>query len=238
MNIRFLISVILLQFCIGASAQFVTEKSIDENEEEIKDQKMHIQVIDAASKSAATADLRIEGISRKELILKAVSDTVLPIRTYRLLNISCVKQGYMYFAKKFWPEEKHVHEEKIMLLPLKVGLKTDVQAITFIGDETQVYSKSMWALDELLEFMKLNPTVQLAIIGHVNGPDKEMSAAFYKKASLKRAEAVVNYLISKGIDKSRLEARGQGNTQMLYPKPIADWQSEANRRIEIEVIGL
>lgn len=238
MNFRLFLSLLFLQLCLGASAQFVTEKAIDEKEEEIKDQKMHIQVFDAASKSLATADLRIEGINRKELILKAVSDTTLPIRTYRLLNISCIKEGYMYYARKFWPDEKHIHEEKIVLQPLKIGLKTDVQAITFIGDETQVYSKSVWALDELLEFMKLNPTVQLAIIGHVNGPDKEMSAAFYKKASHKRAEAVVNYLISKGIYKSRLEARGAGNTQMLYPKPIADWQSEANRRIEIEVIGL
>jgi outer membrane protein OmpA-like peptidoglycan-associated protein len=238
MNLRLFF--LLTSFLSGVStfAQFATEKAISDNDAEISNQQMRIEVFDAGSKGPASANLRIDGINRKELLLYAVSDTTLPIRTYRLLTISCLKQGYMYYSRKFWPDEKRVHEEKIILEPLKVGLKTDIQAITFIGDETQIYTKSIWAVDELVEFMTLNPSVKLAVIGHVNGPDKEKSVSFYRKASHKRAEAVVTYLTSKGINASRLEARGAGNTQMLYPKPATDWQSEANRRIEIEVIGM
>ncbi|MCB1148245.1 MAG: OmpA family protein, partial [Leptospiraceae bacterium] len=153
-------------------------------------------------------------------------------------NITCLKKGYMYYAHKFWPDEKSVHEENITLMPLKKGLKTDVREITFLGDETEIYHKSKPALDELIEFLHQNPGMKLAIIGHVNGPDKQKSENFYRKASMKRAQSVVDYLIKSGISKDRLEARGAGNTQMIYPNPKTDWQSEANRRIEIEVIDL
>ena len=86
--------------------------------------------------------------------------------------------------------------------------------------------------------MTLNPTVKIAVIGHVNGPDNNKSQKFYNKASTMRAKAVVDYLIAQGIDSERLEAKGAGNTEMLFPEPNTDWEHEANRRIEIEVVGL
>lgn len=225
-------------FPLFASAQFVTEKKIGDPDVVVDNQQMHITVLDAKSGQAVPADVRIEGLLRKSMVVENLVDTTFQIRTYRLFNISCVKEGYMYFAHKFWPEEKQKHEEKILLKPLEVGLKTDVRDITFLGDKTEIYSKSTEALEEIIEFLTMNPNIKLAIIGHVNGPDGEKSATFYRKASLKRSQSVVDYLILKGIDKTRLEARGAGNSDMIYPKPATDWQSEANRRIEIEIIEI
>lgn len=238
MRLRLLFTVCLLA-PLFSSAQFVEEKKIGNPDVVVDDQTMEISVLDAATGEALSADLRIDGLLRKSIIMEDVVDTTFRIRTYRLFNISCVKEGYMYFAHKFWPDEKQKHIEKVALKPLKVGLKTDVRDITFLGDKTEIYSQSKDALEEIISFMELNPTVKIAIIGHVNGPDNKKSANFYRKASEKRAEAVVNYLIEKGgIDKSRLEAKGMGNTEMIYSKPVTDWQSEANRRIQIEVLSL
>jgi len=36
----------------------------------------------------------------------------------------------------------------------------------------------------------------------------------------------------------RLQAKGMGNSEMLYPDPSTDWQNEANRRIEIEITAI
>lgn len=144
----------------------------------------------------------------------------------------------MYHAHKFWPDEAAQHTERIELKPISVGLKTSVEDITFLGDDTQIYHKSTPALEELVEFLKVNPSVRLAVIGHANGPigKEQKSSSFYKKATEKRAQAVIDYLISHGIAKDRLEARGAGNTQMIYPDPQTEWQIDANRRIEIEII--
>jgi outer membrane protein OmpA-like peptidoglycan-associated protein len=225
---------------ISSSAQFVTEKAIDSTKVELEDQKMILKVLDGLTKAPVDADVIIKGLNpRKPVVLASVKDTTLLLKSYRLYTVSVVKKGYMYFAHKFWPDEKEVHEEWVVLKPLSVGLKTNIEDITFLGDQTEVYFKSAPALEELIEFMKVNPTVKIRIIGHANGPDTEKrGAAFYKKASEKRAEAVRDYLINHGIEPSRLVTKGAGNSEMIYPNPETDWQTQANRRIEIEVIGL
>lgn len=225
---------------VSASAQFVTEKAIDSTKVELEDQKMIIKVLDGVTKSPVNADVIIKGLNpRKAVVLSSVSDTTLLLKSYRLYTVSVVKKGYMYFAHKFWPDEKEVHEEWVILKPLSVGLKTNIEDIYFLGDQTEIYFKSVPALEELIAFMKANPTVKIRIIGHANGPDTEKrGASFYKKASEKRAEAVRDYLIQHGIEPERLVTKGAGNTEMIYPNPETDWQTQANRRIEVEIIGL
>ncbi|MFZ4785257.1 MAG: OmpA family protein [Flavobacteriales bacterium] len=232
-----------LLFSLGGmsvSAQFVTEKAIDSTRVELEDQKMIIKVLDGVSKTPVSADVIIKGLNpRKAVVLSSVSDTTLLLKSYRLYTVSVVKKGYMYFAHKFWPDEKEVHEEWVILKPLSVGLKTNIEDIYFLGDQTEIYFKSVPALEELIAFMKANPTVKIRIIGHANGPDTEKrGASFYKKASEKRAEAVRDYLIQHGIEPERLVTKGAGNTEMIYPNPETDWQTQANRRIEVEIIGL
>jgi outer membrane protein OmpA-like peptidoglycan-associated protein len=144
----------------------------------------------------------------------------------------------MYYAEKFWPEEKAVHTQEVRLKPLATGLKTDIRDIVFLGDKTEIYHKSKPALDELIEFLTLNKSVRIAVIGHVNGPDNDRSERVYRKASIERAQAVVDYLVGAGIDPERLEAVGKGNTEMIYADPQTEWQNEANRRIEIEILSL
>ncbi len=222
-------------------AQFVQEKAIDStNNAEIEEQKMILKVLDASTKKPLEADVVVKGINpRKPMLLEDISDTTLVLKSYRLYSVSVVKPGYMYFAHKFWPDESAQHHEFIELQPLSLGLKTDVQDITFLGDQTDIYHKSIPALQELVSFMKVNPAVKILIIGHANGPESEKKgAAFYRKGSQKRAEAVKDYLIQHGIEPERLATRGDGNTQMLYPDPKTEWETQANRRIEIEIIGL
>ncbi|MFN8698826.1 MAG: OmpA family protein [Flavobacteriales bacterium] len=222
-------------------AQFVSERAVDSTgNAEIEEQKMLLSVLDAATKSSITADVIIKGLNpRKPVVLAGISDTTLLFRNYRLYTVSVVKEGYMYYARKFWPDESAEHTERIELRPLKVGLKTGVEDVTFLGDQTDIYHKSLPALQELVDFLKVNEQVKIMIIGHANGPDSEKRpASFYKKGSEKRAEAVRDYLIQRGIEPERLATKGAGNTQMIYPDPQTEWETQANRRIEIEVIGL
>lgn len=225
---------------LSLSAQFVQEKAIDSTRIEFENQKMILKVLDAVTDNQTDADIIIKGLNpRKPVILKSVSDTTLILKSYRLYTVSVVKKGYMYFAHKFWPDEKEVHEETVNLIPLSVGLRTDILDITFLGDQTEIYYKSIPALEELVNFLTVNENVKIKVIGHANGPNTlKRGPAFYKKASEKRAESVRDYLISHGVDAGRLVTMGAGNTEMLFPDPKTDWETEANRRVEIEIIGL
>jgi len=226
---------------LPSAAQFTTEKAIDSTQTSAEDQKMQLMVTDFRTKKMIEADVMVKGLNpRKTTVFKDMSDSTLILKKYRIYTVSVVKKGYMYFAHKFWPEETNTHFERIELKPLAVGLKTNVEDITFLGDETQIYHKSVPALEELMEFLKLNPTVSICVIGHANGPAtvEQKSESYYKKASEKRSQAVVDYLIQHGIPEARLTVRGMGNKQMVYPDPQTDWQVEANRRIEIEITNL
>ena len=229
----------LIALCGSAAAQFTQERRISENEPYVVRQEMHLSVTDASTMEPLTADVLIKGLNpRKTVTLDAVADTTLEIKNYRLYTVSCVEKGFMYYNSKFWPAETKTHEQVVELTPIAIGLKTDIRDITFLGGKTEIYHKSEPTLRELIAWLTLNPTVRLAVIGHVNGPENNKSQKFYNKASIMRAETVVDYLVSHGIAKDRLEAKGAGNTELLFPNPKSDWEHEANRRIEIEVIGL
>ena len=244
-GLTLLLTLFVLGFSQGAHAQFEEERAIDTlNMAEREDQKMVIKVYDAETKKPIASDVIIKGVnSRKPVVFKAVNDTSLTIKHYRRYSVSVVQKGYMYYAHKFWPDEDEVHQENVALKPLEVGASTTVEDIVFMGDEVVMHSKSSFALNELVSFMKLNEDAKILIIGHANGPKNEKgksekSPAFYRKASEQRAEAVRDYLINHGVKADRLATEGKGNTEMIYPDPKTDWETQMNRRIEIEIIGL
>lgn len=88
-------------------------------------------------------------------------------------------------------------------------------------------------LDEVVAHLKeLNLEVIIAV-GHT---DSVGSVAYNQKLSVRRAESVKAYLVSKGVEANRVYTEGKGKSQ-----PVADNKTAAgrakNRRVEIEVVG-
>ena len=73
----------------------------------------------------------------------------------------------------------------------------------------------------------------MQINGHT---DNTGSAATNKTLSLKRASAVVDYLVANGIDKNRLTAKGFGSERPIVSNDDEIGGREINRRTEIEII--
>jgi OmpA-OmpF porin, OOP family len=78
--------------------------------------------------------------------------------------------------------------------------------------------------------------INLEVIIAVGHTDSVGSVAYNQRLSVRRAEAVKAYLVSKGIEKNRVYTEGKGKSQ-----PVADNRTAAgrakNRRVEIEVVG-
>ena len=88
-------------------------------------------------------------------------------------------------------------------------------------------------LDDLVGKLK---AVNLEVIIAIGHTDSIGSKAYNQKLSVRRANAVKAYLVSKGIEANRIYTEGKGETQ-----PIADNKTKEgrakNRRVEIEVVG-
>ena len=78
--------------------------------------------------------------------------------------------------------------------------------------------------------------ISLEVIIAVGHTDSVGTDAYNQKLSVRRAEAVKAYLVSKGIEKNRVYTEGKGEKQ-----PVADNKTKEgrakNRRVEIEVVG-
>ena len=97
-----------------------------------------------------------------------------------------------------------------------------------IGKST-IQNESLPVIDQIFELMKSNSTLKISIEGHT---DNTGDAASNKKLSNDRAKAVMDAIIAKGIDKTRMAFVGWGQE-----KPVADNRTEEgraqNRRVEI-----
>lgn len=116
--------------------------------------------------------------------------------------------------------------------PLKKGTKINLQEILFVGGEAKFLPSSYTELELLENALINNPNVHILIMGHVNAPNQRNTRK-NQQLSEKRAKAVVDHLISKGINGNRLKFKGYGNTRMVYPNAETQELMKLNRRVEI-----
>jgi len=88
-------------------------------------------------------------------------------------------------------------------------------------------------LDDLVSKIK---DVNLEVIIAVGHTDCIGTKEYNQKLSVRRAEAVKAYLVSKGIEKNRVYTEGKGKTQPIADNRTAEGRAK-NRRVEIEVVG-
>ena len=90
-------------------------------------------------------------------------------------------------------------------------------------------------LDTLVQTLRDNPKIHIELSSHTDQRGKD---AYNLKLSQKRAESAVAYLVSKGIIKSRLTAKGYGETQPIIANPKSEADYQRNRRTEFKVTSV
>ncbi len=100
--------------------------------------------------------------------------------------------------------------------------------IEFETDRSTLLEASIQQLDQLVIFLADHPSVQIQIHGHT---DDQGSAAYNQALSESRAQAVGAFLIENGIEATRIQTAGYGETRPIQPNDSEDGRRR-NRRVE------
>ena len=111
----------------------------------------------------------------------------------------------------------------------KMILQRQVVAL-FEFDRADLDSSALKKLDQVVIYLKANPSCEIVIQGH---SDLVGDAAQCNRIGKARAEEVYNYLRSKGISASRMAREGKGKTEPVWPVEDQEWKARENRRVEV-----
>lgn len=128
--------------------------------------------------------------------------------------------------------EKEVIVEKVIRDTVYVKQLENIQRefnnVQFEQGKADLRDEAKFVLYDLQKLMEKNTDVRVKITGHTSS---EGNPQFNLKLSEARAKAAVDFLISRGIDASRLEYEGKGSTE-----PLDTQNQEMNRRTEFRFI--
>ena len=112
----------------------------------------------------------------------------------------------------------------------KVTFAADV---LFDFDKAVIKPEGKSKLDDISNKVK---GINLEVVIGIGHADSVGSDAYNQRLSVRRAEAVKAYLVSKGIEPNRVYTEGKGEKQPVADNKTRDGRAK-NRRVEIEVIG-
>ncbi|WP_170134474.1 OmpA family protein [Echinicola strongylocentroti] len=115
---------------------------------------------------------------------------------------------------------------------------SNILPILYELNSARITPESEEIIDEhLLSVMRDSPALRIEIMSHT---DSRGSDDYNMSLSQQRAQSVVNYLVGKGINRNRLEAKGYGETRLVNKcangVDCTDAQHQANRRTEFRII--
>lgn len=137
-------------------------------------------------------------------------------------------------------EEKNIKEKKKTIENLSLGESLAIEGLNFIPGRHFITKSSSSALQLLLRTLQENENLKVQIQGHVcctDGKDDGLDYDTHEyKLSENRAKAIYDFLVSKGIDASRLSYKGFGHSKPKFPSEATSAEEQANRRVEVMIV--
>lgn len=207
-------------------------------------------VFDAVTNEPLPGQFQLIDLETGEEVIFSVADPAtgeflvsLPVNKRYALNVSF--PDYAFYSSNFDMTSKDGQEavrKNVPLVPINSNIPTVLDNVFFDLSSARLRPESSVELNKLADFLSENPKVKIEIGGHTDtrGDDNDNMTL-----STNRAKSVYEYLITKGIDASRLSFKGYGETQpKVSDAEIAQLSDPAqieaahqkNRRTEYKII--
>lgn len=214
----------------------------------VKDQKtdellseVGINLIEMKSKSVLNVSFNVMD--------KTYLSDVVPNKFKDVISYSFGIRKNGYIARTYLRQDTL---DKLSVIPVEIGLEKIVIGVTDLGKQINpiYFDYRRWnirpdaaiELDKIVKIMKDNPEIKVALGSHTDARGKN---AENLSLSEKRAQSSVNYIISQGIDRSRINGKGFGETKLkISNKEIeakVSWEEkeklhQLNRRTEFIIV--
>jgi outer membrane protein OmpA-like peptidoglycan-associated protein len=118
----------------------------------------------------------------------------------------------------------------------KDSLLTIIENIYYDYGKWDLLPQAIITLNKVVDVLKKNPDITIELISHT---DSRGTDEFNMELSQKRAATAMDYIVAKGINKSRLSAKGMGETQLVNRckdgVECSEDEHAQNRRTEFKV---
>jgi outer membrane protein OmpA-like peptidoglycan-associated protein len=145
--------------------------------------------------------------------------------------------GYLPFSHYYVTDTSIIGRRisfNINLEPVQIGASIVLENVFFSLDSYELMPESNKDLLEILSIFRQNPGIVMEISGFT---DDTGSDDYNLILSQKRAQSVVNYLISNGISSSQLISKGFGKSNPIASNELEEGR-RLNRRTEMKVVSL
>jgi outer membrane protein OmpA-like peptidoglycan-associated protein len=152
----------------------------------------------------------------------------LPLRSrYALLAEA---PGYLFYSQHFdLRESDQAYELRVPLEKPRKGSTIRLRNVFFEFDRADIKPESEVELLEVVRLLQAHPKWKVEVQGHT---DSVGTAMYNQQLSQRRAEAVRQFLIRRGIKPERIQARGYGSSRPIAPNATEEGRA-LNRRTEI-----
>jgi|GEM_PF-1353549 len=200
---------------------------------------LHLEVVGLTTQTPIDADIEIYLDSD---FIKDYSGKIengefnIDLKDFGWYIISVSSPGYFETSDTIWviSEKRKMISRDLYMAPVEIGMNMTQNNISFNFDKTSLSEQSLAELDKEAIFFNKNPNVVFEIAGHT---DSDGPKDYNLLLSQRRAEAVVNYLVSQGVERSQLIAHGYGETKPMNSNTTKSDKAN-NRRVEFKVLTL
>ncbi|MCK6617843.1 MAG: OmpA family protein [Cyclobacteriaceae bacterium] len=220
----------------GASSR-IYEIDIPESQQ-IKQKSNYVRgvVADRKTEQRLKAKIELYNIEKNQRVSVVESDSLTGEYLMVLTQgadyaLYVTKTGYLFQSLNFNYSEISDFEpitQNILLDRAVSGAHAILKNLFFDTDKYDLKEKSITELEKTVRFLQENPSISIEISGHT---DNTGSPAYNQQLSERRAQAVYNYLVNRGIPEVRIVSKGYGHTRPVAPNTTEEGK-QLNRRIE------
>ena len=186
-----------------------------------------VSMVDSDGNRLNTKTTSSDGIA--EFIVECETETKLEVSMTdyesQMVDVDGSSEEEMTVNVSLQPIEKIIQETVIALNP-----------IYFDFDKSNITAQAAFELDKLVQIMTKYPNMVIKANSHT---DSRGSAPYNQRLSERRAKTTVQYVISKGIDASRITGEGKGENELKVNcgTGCSDEEHQMNRRSEFLIIS-